>query len=298
MAERTVLSPDEEQRFRAWVATNQIFRCRSIPTATTTTGATGRSTVTQPVAFGNGSFHGHVQQHGHPRRSSVESQYSAGPFDGGRWRGRAVRAAWGRPHGEFARAEPFGSHTHPRGDSRAVAREINHGHGPPRGAHGLSALQRVLRRRIADQLMQRQQEFQNQITMRGADRADAQLAETSALRTRAGSRDRRVSTIWRMKIVYRDRAHQLVTELSREPDRYDADRRGVATGGSRLDWSEENAPAGWRRFVMPGAQEYQPGSQPGRSSPATAGGDAIRLRTTTVRSGSLTRMNGFSAQRD
>lgn len=49
-------------------------------------------------------------------------------------------------------------------------------------AYGLSALQQQIRQRIADQLMQRQQDFQNQITLRGADRADAQLQETSALR--------------------------------------------------------------------------------------------------------------------
>ena len=49
-------------------------------------------------------------------------------------------------------------------------------------SHGLSALQQSLRQRIADRLAQQQQELQNQITTRGADRADRQLDETSALR--------------------------------------------------------------------------------------------------------------------
>jgi hypothetical protein len=85
MAERTVLSPDEEQRFRAWVATNQISDVDH-PDSHYDYRGYWKEHGDTPITFGTDHFTDTYKQHGHPT-FSVESQYSAGPFDGGRWRG-------------------------------------------------------------------------------------------------------------------------------------------------------------------------------------------------------------------
>jgi hypothetical protein len=82
--ERTQLSPAEEQAFRAWAQANHIENYDH-PDAHYDMRGFWRQTQGQPHPPGSEQhFPDTFKQHGHPT-FSVESQYSAGPFDGGRW---------------------------------------------------------------------------------------------------------------------------------------------------------------------------------------------------------------------
>jgi hypothetical protein len=85
-AERTTLSPDEERAFQQWARTNQIT---DVDHPDAHYDYRGYWRQTQGAAHAPGSemhFPDTYKTHGHPT-FSVESQYSAGPFDGGRWNG-------------------------------------------------------------------------------------------------------------------------------------------------------------------------------------------------------------------
>lgn len=84
MSEQTSLSPDDERRFRSWVAANAI---PDVDNPEAHYDYRGYWKRTQGVAHTPGEhFPDTFKQHGHPT-FSVESQYSKGPNDGGRWSG-------------------------------------------------------------------------------------------------------------------------------------------------------------------------------------------------------------------
>jgi hypothetical protein len=92
MSDRTALLPAEEQAFRAWAATNQITDVDAPESRYDYRGywkdvAAKGGDQTKDYADGP-HFPDTFKQPGHPT-FSVESQYSAGPFDGGRWLGEA-----------------------------------------------------------------------------------------------------------------------------------------------------------------------------------------------------------------
>jgi hypothetical protein len=90
MSEQTQLSPAEERAFQAWARKNGI---RDVDAPESRYDYRG---YWKNVASGGGDqtkqyddglhFPDTYKQHGHPT-FSIESQYSAGPFDGGRWLG-------------------------------------------------------------------------------------------------------------------------------------------------------------------------------------------------------------------
>jgi len=84
-SETTRLSPDEERRFRAWATTNQIPDVDH-PQSFYDYRGYWRDAGDKPVRFGVDHFPDTYKQHGHPT-FSVESKYSTGPGDGGRWVG-------------------------------------------------------------------------------------------------------------------------------------------------------------------------------------------------------------------
>lgn len=84
MSERTALTPAEEHAFRAWAQANGI---KDVDMPDSHYDYRGFWKQTQGAAHPPGSemhFPDTFKQHGHPT-FSVESQYSAGQFDGGRW---------------------------------------------------------------------------------------------------------------------------------------------------------------------------------------------------------------------
>lgn len=82
--EQTTLSPADEQRFRAWAQTNRIENYDH-PDAHYDMRGYWQQTQGAPHPPGSEQhFPDTFKQHGHPT-FSVESQYSAGPYDGGRW---------------------------------------------------------------------------------------------------------------------------------------------------------------------------------------------------------------------
>lgn len=88
MNEQTPLSPPEEQAFQQWAMQNQI-RDVDAPDAHYDYRGFWKQTQGAPHVPGSEQhFPDTFKQHGHPTFSQ-ESQYSAGPFDGGRWLGES-----------------------------------------------------------------------------------------------------------------------------------------------------------------------------------------------------------------
>lgn len=86
MSELTRLSPQEEQRFRQWAAANGIENYDH-PDAHYDMRGFWKQTQGAPHPPGSQQhLPDTFKQHGHPS-FSVESQYSGGPNDGGRWVG-------------------------------------------------------------------------------------------------------------------------------------------------------------------------------------------------------------------
>lgn len=84
MSENTALTPAEERAFREWAIANGIH---DVDMPDSHYDYRGFWKQTQGASHPPGSerhFPDTFKQHGHPT-FSVESQYSAGPFDGGRW---------------------------------------------------------------------------------------------------------------------------------------------------------------------------------------------------------------------
>ena len=82
--EQTPLTPAEEQQFQKWVVASGI---RDLDEADSFYDYRGlfKALKGKPVPMSAGRhFPDTFKQHGHPT-FSVESQYSAGPLDGGRW---------------------------------------------------------------------------------------------------------------------------------------------------------------------------------------------------------------------
>ena len=92
MNERTWLTPDEERVFWAWAAANGIgdvdapesrYDYRGYWKQIASKGGDATKVYDDGVHFTD-----QFKQHGHPS-FSVESQYSEGPWDGGRWIGES-----------------------------------------------------------------------------------------------------------------------------------------------------------------------------------------------------------------
>lgn len=81
--ERTALDPEEEALFQRWAQQSGITDVDS-PASRYDYRGFWRSAAPQPMRFGVDHFPDTFKQHGHPT-FSVESQYSRGPADGGRW---------------------------------------------------------------------------------------------------------------------------------------------------------------------------------------------------------------------
>ena len=86
--ETTTLSPEEEARFRAWVAASQIPDADS-PQSYYDYRGFWKEFGDKPVRFGVDHFTDTYKRHGHPLFSN-ESKYATGPGDGGRWAGEAL----------------------------------------------------------------------------------------------------------------------------------------------------------------------------------------------------------------
>lgn len=84
--EQTPLTPDEERAFQTWARANGI---QDVDRPGSRYDYRGFWKATQGAPHPPGSeqhFPDTFKQHGHPTFSQ-ESQYSAGPWDGGRWAG-------------------------------------------------------------------------------------------------------------------------------------------------------------------------------------------------------------------
>ncbi len=85
-AERTALTPEEEVAFQRWVRENGITDLDH-PDSRYDYRGFWKATKGRPHPPGSMEhFPDTFKQHGHPTFSQ-ESQYSAGPWDGGRWAG-------------------------------------------------------------------------------------------------------------------------------------------------------------------------------------------------------------------
>lgn len=83
MSERTMLSPAEEAAFLRWVKASGITDVDA-PQSRYDYRGYWKEHGDTPVQFGRDHFTDTYKQHGHPS-FSVESKYSRGPSDGGRW---------------------------------------------------------------------------------------------------------------------------------------------------------------------------------------------------------------------
>lgn len=84
MSDTTVLTPEDESRFRQWIQANGIT---DLDHPDSHYDYRGFWKATQGASHPPGSelhFPDTFKQHGHPT-FSVESQYSSGPNDGGHW---------------------------------------------------------------------------------------------------------------------------------------------------------------------------------------------------------------------
>lgn len=95
--ETTILTPEEETRFRAWARGNGIPDVDS-PYAHYDYRGYWKAYGEQRMPFGEVHFPDTFKQHGHST-FSVESQYSTGDTDGGHWRGETyIPAPRGSAH--------------------------------------------------------------------------------------------------------------------------------------------------------------------------------------------------------
>jgi len=85
MAEVTRLAPAEESAFQTWAKANRITDVDH-PDSRYDYRGYWKEHGNTPIKFGEDHFTDTYKQHGHPTFSQ-ESQYSAGPADGGRWVG-------------------------------------------------------------------------------------------------------------------------------------------------------------------------------------------------------------------
>ncbi len=83
--EVTPLAPSEEQRFQAWARANKITDVDA-PQSYYDYRGYWKENGDKPIRFGVDHFTDTYKQHGHPT-FSVESKYSKGANDGGRWQG-------------------------------------------------------------------------------------------------------------------------------------------------------------------------------------------------------------------
>ena len=83
--ERTALSPLDELQFQKWITNNKIEDVDKPGSFYDYRGYWNEYGDT-PIRFGVDHFTDTYKQHGHPT-FSVESKYSKGPNDGGRWEG-------------------------------------------------------------------------------------------------------------------------------------------------------------------------------------------------------------------
>lgn len=88
MAERTPLAPAEEAAFQQWAQANGIRDVDQPDSHYDYRGFWKQSGGAPHPSGEEQHFTDTFKQHGHPT-FSVESQYSAGPFDGGRWLGES-----------------------------------------------------------------------------------------------------------------------------------------------------------------------------------------------------------------
>ena len=97
MAERTTLTPAEEFEFRKWALLNGVTDVDHPQSRYDYRGYwrdVARKGDDQRKTYQDGPhFPDTYKQHGHPT-FSVESKYSAGPYDGGRWVGESY-VPWG-----------------------------------------------------------------------------------------------------------------------------------------------------------------------------------------------------------
>lgn len=83
MSEITRLTPDEELAFQQWAKANGVTDVDD-PRSNYDYRGYWKEHSNTPIRFGVDHFPDTYKQHGHPT-FSIESQYSAGPYDGGRW---------------------------------------------------------------------------------------------------------------------------------------------------------------------------------------------------------------------
>jgi hypothetical protein len=122
--EITTLTAPEETAFQQWAATNQITDVDH-PDSHYDYRGYFKATGGTPMQFGVDHFPDTFKQHGHPT-FSVESQYSKGALDGGRWEGETFVAP---VPGAFARVAAFAT------ASAAVAEHLaERSRGPRPGA--------------------------------------------------------------------------------------------------------------------------------------------------------------------
>jgi hypothetical protein len=88
MTEQTVLTPQEERAFQQWARANGITDANDPRAHYDYRGFWKQTRGAAHPPGAQQHFPDTFKQHGHPT-FSVESQYSAGPFDGGRWMGDA-----------------------------------------------------------------------------------------------------------------------------------------------------------------------------------------------------------------
>ena len=119
MTERTILDSADEQRFLEWARQSGIkdvdhpasrYDYRGYWKSLVSRGRTATKNYADGLHFTD-----QFKQHGHPS-FSIESQYSAGPWDGGRWRGESYV-----PPGADMLSGPGG----PRLDSEMLAKALS-----------------------------------------------------------------------------------------------------------------------------------------------------------------------------
>lgn len=116
--ETTTLSPSEEEQFQAWARANKIKDAND-PAANYDYRGFWRESGGAKVRFGVDHFPDKFKQHGH-ETFSVESQYSSGAGDGGRWEGeKFVPAAGAKAASESAK--PAGKARGAAGSAQAAA---------------------------------------------------------------------------------------------------------------------------------------------------------------------------------
>lgn len=109
--ETTELSPSEEEQFQAWARANRIKDAND-PAANYDYRGFWKESGGAKVRFGVDHFPDKFKQHGH-ETFSVESQYSRGAGDGGRWEGEKFVPAAKATAPAPGKAAPKAAATHP-----------------------------------------------------------------------------------------------------------------------------------------------------------------------------------------